>query len=248
MDRFTWNDFYTAHYKQDGLSAGDSFLPKFLEYLQPYQGRLIPISGDLSDIRSLMPFQSNIELLFVDAPKSWRMLWRVLDHVGPWLLPNAQLVFQDFFHITSRQLIWLLMSLPQIEIRTIVEKGTSAVFEAKGPIVDLEASAPQDFKKLTPTDFRRLWGRLQTELPPPRVAELAVGMALDLMDRGAHQDANDVLVEGVLQTPFEKTIVNEVRRLLRKADKEKPKLEQILDFLTERRPLEPAAGRAVDAG
>jgi hypothetical protein len=231
MDRFLWSEFYAVHYAQPGLAAGDSFLPAFLEYLAPYRDKIKPIVGELSDIGSLYASEAEIELLFVDAPKSWRMLWRVLEHLGGRFGACSQLVFQDFFHVTSRQLIWLLMSVPQLTLTTSVKAGTTAVFEASGPITDLASAAPRDMKLLTPDDLVALWGRLQSAFPAHRLAELAVGMALDLMDRGALEPASGILQAAVVETPHKESVVREVQRLIKKADGERQRLGQIQELL-----------------
>lgn len=232
MDRFVWTEFYEAHNRQPGLAAGDSFLQAFLANVAPYADRITPVVGDLADIRDLMPLPRLIELLFVDAPKSWRMLWHVLDYLGPRLLPGGRLVFQDFFHVVSRQLIWLLMSLPQLRVATVVANGTAAVFEVRAPIDDIGAAVPRDFRQVGAADLVALWERLRAEWPPARSAHIAVGIALDLLDRKAVAPACEILEAGVVRSEHRAAVVKEIDRLLRKADKEAAKLAQIRDFVT----------------
>lgn len=77
-DRFTWNSVAQRKYPEGGLQVGESFLPLFDSNLQPYRQRIMPITAELRDISSKLPISGQIELLFVDAPKSWSMLRLVL--------------------------------------------------------------------------------------------------------------------------------------------------------------------------
>jgi predicted O-methyltransferase YrrM len=252
MDRFGWTAEHARKHPEANLAPGDSFLPRFLANMGPYAGRVAAVRGDLADLGRLMPLDGPAELLFVDAPKSWRMLWRVLDHLGPRLAPGGRVVLQDFFHISSRQIIWLTARLPQLSLAAVSRTGTTAVFAVAGPVADLAAAAPRDFAALSADDLLALWPRLKAGLPAPRLGEVAVGLALDLLDRGAAGPAAAVLREGVEGGGVDGeegvdggldggAALREVQRLVRINNKEAPKLRRVAAFLEQGRPLDAAS-------
>lgn len=234
FDRFQWSQLYTDRYPHVGLSADDSFRPIFERNLSAFVDNIDFVTGELLELPALMPLpdDAQIELLFIDAPKSWRLLWSVLAHFGPHLMQRSRLAFQDFFHITSRQIIWLLASIPGFRLAALVENGTSAVFLADGPIPDLAAIVPSSMNELGTADLIALWRRLATEMPKERLGDLAAGMALDLMERGAFAEAKDVLDEGAVDQPWSADLLREVERLARVGDaKSRPMLAIIASYL-----------------
>jgi SAM-dependent methyltransferase len=218
VDRFRWSELYERRYPEIGLKAGDEFLSLFRRNLDAYAGKLTCIEAELTALSDAVPIQNNIDILFVDAPKSWSMLWAVLHHVGPHLMAGSRLVFQDFLHITSRQLIWLLASIPQLKLHRLVESGTAAAFVADGPL-DMESIAPRSINALGPADLLKIWRSVRNSLPEERSGELAVGMALDLLQKNALDDAKNVLDEAALNKPWSELVVAEVDRLIRYSDK-----------------------------
>lgn len=231
-DRFTWSSDAQRKYPEGGLAVGDSFLPLFNAGLAAYQDRITPVEAELTDISSKLPLTQNIELLFIDAPKSWSMLRNVLIHVGPKLLPGASLVFQDFLHIASRQIVWLVMSLPQFTITTTVEKGTAILCTVNEPLVDVAKAIPATMTDLSEADLMALWERGTQMLPEEKGGELAAGMALDLFARKAKKSATRVLDIGVVGKPWHDHIINRVQKLIRYGNpKNKPHLMQINKYL-----------------
>lgn len=93
MDPFQQNPLIKGRYQ-----AGDSFLPEFLRLVRPYdaQGGLCIYAGDLCR----MGWNGKaIELLVVDAMKSWELAGHVVRHFYPFLIPGKSVVFhQDFSH------------------------------------------------------------------------------------------------------------------------------------------------------
>jgi SAM-dependent methyltransferase len=234
FDRFQWSQLYTDRYPHVGLSADESFRPIFERNLSEFVGTIDFVTGELLELSTLMPLPDDaaIELLFIDAPKSWRLLWSVLAHFGPHLMPGSRLAFQDFFHITSRQIIWLLASIPGFRLTALVDNGTSAVFVADGPIPDLAGIVRSSMNELGAADLMRLWRRLATEMPKSRLGDLAAGMALDLMERGAFAEAKAVLDEGAVGQSWSADLLREVERLARVGDaKSRPMLAIIASYL-----------------
>lgn len=232
VDRFRWNELYASRYPTLGLSAGQEFLSRFRENLHEFDAKLTPIETELENLPEKLPLGEPIEILYVDAPKSWSMLWAVLRHVGPHLMPGARLVFQDFLHITSRQLIWLLFSIKQLKITTVVGSGTAAAFVAEGPITDLQAEVPPNISALTADDLMRMWRDVRATLPDERSGALAAGMALDLLQMNAADAAKQVLDEGALGKSWTEQVIADTQRQLRYADKKnRPLLMAVVAYM-----------------
>lgn len=235
-DRFTWSSDAQRKYPEGGLKVGESFLSRFKDGLAAYADRIAPIEAELTDISSRLPISRDIELLFIDAPKSWSLLRRVLIHVGPHLLPGASLVFQDFLHIASRQIVWLVMSLPQFNITTTVDKGTAILCTVTEPLLDVASAVPATLDALTESDLMALWERGTKMLPEEKGGELAAGIAMDLYSRNARKLAARVLDVGVVGKPWHDPIIGRVQKLIQFGNpKNKPPLSQIRKYLVAHR-------------
>lgn len=247
VDRFAWVDAHRKKVPEAGLAIGDSFMPLFLRNLAPWGDRVDAVQGDLANLADLVPMEGELELLVVDAPKTWRLMRRILDHVGPRLMPGARVVFQDFFHLTSRQLIWLAMMVPEFRLTTIVGDGTTAVFEASGPLGDLP-TLPRSFNAFDVAMLQGLWDRARRELPASRMGSVGVGMALDLMDRSAFGPAEAVLSSLDREGPDWAVTASHIAQLGKHDSDEGRKLRSIGAFLASGRPLAdeapPAAAKA----
>ena len=245
FDRFKWASLYAGRYPEIGLNTGDSFLHLFRENLKPYIDRITAIAGEVGDIAKALPLERDIELLFVDAPKNWELLWGVLEHVRTQMQPGSKLVFQDFFHITSRQIIWLLMSIPQLRLTRMLSFGSSVVFTIEAPIPPLDSFLPRDMQALTVSDLLTMWQRLRHEFPEQRSGALAAGMALDLLARDAVEEALAVLDEGAIGKPWQLKVADDLNRLIRPKGKDRDFLIEIGAYL--RAQIHPATTRAARA-
>lgn len=239
FDRFKWLSHYSSSYPNIPLKRQDSTLPLFRSNLLPYADKIDAIVGEILDIDQLLPLRGNIEMLFVDAPKSWRMLWTVLNHIGPRLLPGARILFKDFLHITSRQIAWLVASLPMLEATEVVNQGTAVSFVLNGRMPNFAQDVPADINKISCARLVELWKKLSLVLPESRSCELAAGLALDLLERSEWHLATQVLDQAVSESPAAPSIVAELGRLLRKSPGNKLHLMQALAYLR--------AGAAPDA-
>jgi len=240
LDRFKWSSLYASSYPSVPLKRQESTLPLFRENLFHYSANIDAVAGEIRDIEQLLPLRENIEMLFVDAPKSWRMLWTVLNHVGPRLLPGARIMFQDFLHITSRQIAWLVASLPMLEATEVVAQGTAVSFVLNGRMPNFVQEVPADIQQIPSAQLIELWEKLSAVLPEARSCELASGLALDLLERGEWDLATQVLDRAVRGSPTAPSIIAELGRLLRKSPgNAKLHLMQVLAYLRAEAP--PAA-------
>jgi len=232
VDRFTLSADGKRKWPEGGLEIGQSFLPQFQSNLSSYRTRISPVAAELRDMPTIFAVPEPIELLFVDAPKSWAMLRLLFAHLGPHLLPGATIIFQDFLHVTARGLVWLLMSLPQIKIEATVEKGESVLVTVGEPLVNILDMIPGSVKHLSVAELIQCWHRALSALPEDKMGRLSIGLAMDLVLRNATQDAFRVLNFGVAGRPWEPAIVQNLDYLMEFGDdKSRPVLATILGHL-----------------
>jgi hypothetical protein len=98
LDLFAWSEHYmsraVAGRNLPALAEGGDFLPLFLEQTRPFAARIAPRRVDLLQARWS---DGPIEILFVDAAKSWALLSAILRAFGPSLQPGqSRIVLQDF--------------------------------------------------------------------------------------------------------------------------------------------------------
>lgn len=100
-----------------GYKAGESFRPLFERYLAPLLGRITVREGfiprDLDPAREpeVYPEQQPIEVLFVDAAKTWLVHNTILRCFGRHLVPGSVLVQQDFKHFGA---YWIPLHMWQL--------------------------------------------------------------------------------------------------------------------------------------
>lgn len=232
IDRFTWGADGQRKWPEGGLTIGQSFLPQFQKNLSAYISRILPVAAELKDMPAIFAPSERIELLFVDAPKSWSMLRMLFGHLGPHLLPGASIIFQDFLHVTARGIVWLLMSMPQIKIEAAVAKGESVLVTVGEPLVNFIDEVPPSVNHLSVADLIRCWEKAVSALPEDKTGRLSIGLAMDLLLRNANQDAFRVLDMGVSGQPWEPAVVQNVDYLIEFGNrKNKAVLSTIVDHL-----------------
>ncbi|MBS7788961.1 class I SAM-dependent methyltransferase [Roseococcus sp. SDR] len=219
IDRFRWSKLYMTRYPEVPLTEGASFLEMFQANMGEHAARMTCLQAELQDLPKVFEPPAKIELLFVDAPKSWSMLRSVLEHLGPRLLPGGSVVFQDFLHITSRQLVWLLASIPELRPVRLVESGTAAVFRVEAPVNLRDQTVPRSISSLGVEELLRIWRHACDVFPAARSGELSVGMALDLLNLQADDAAEDVLAHAQA-AEANGVLADEVERLARYSDRQ----------------------------
>lgn len=218
IDRFRWSKLYATRYPEVPVKDGESFLELFRGNMGEHAAKLTCLEAELQELPKVFEPPAKIELLFVDAPKSWSMLRSVLEHLGPRLVVGGSVVFQDFLHITSRQLVWLLASIPELRPVRLVESGTAAMFRVEAPLTEFAARVPRSITSLGVEDLMRIWRDACEVFPASRGGELSVGMALDLLNLNADEAAEEVLTHARASDP-KGVLADEVERLIRFSDR-----------------------------
>jgi hypothetical protein len=102
FDLFVWDASYMARDAKLDLRDGDDFMPEFLRLTHPWADRISAKKQDLFD------FHWNggpVEILFVDAAKTWGLTNAIFQSFGPSIVPGkTRVVFQDFRY---PQTMWL---------------------------------------------------------------------------------------------------------------------------------------------
>lgn len=209
IDRFLWNDAYERK-APIGLEAGGNFKQAFLDNLARYRSHLTPIEATIADLRSSPHPGGTLELLFVDAPKSWKTMAQLCAQFLPKLLPDAAVVFQDFLHIPSQEMAWLLFSLPGVEPWLLASEGCTATFRVRQPVpADLPLFSRR-FRDLTVADVERAWGRIREAVPESHVSGLHLSMGGMLWERDQHREAVRHLESASYEQSF---VTNALRQL-----------------------------------
>ncbi|MDH3310520.1 MAG: hypothetical protein OEM95_07530 [Gammaproteobacteria bacterium] len=142
FDLFKWALSYMEESAHVDLNDGEDFLPLFIREIGDYAERIEPRREDLMRYR----WDSGpIEILFVDAAKTWELTNAILRGFGDNLIPGqSRVVLQDFrFHRTH----WLPLifdSRPDLwqEIES-VEDGTTVTFMPLKPLHELVGMNPE---------------------------------------------------------------------------------------------------------
>lgn len=229
LDRFTWSAEEAKAHPDVALGAGDSTLSLAKAAVKGHGQKVQLVAGDPNGIAELIPETGPIEQVFVSGAASWRTLWRVLNHIGPALLPEGRLTIHGVLGVAGRQGAWLLGALPQLRLLEASEEADIAVFAVLAPLADFAAHAPQNMRELPTKRLLECWGALATALPELHRATLATGLAMDLLDRGETGRATAVLAESVRSSAQLPAILASLSRLLRKSGR--PARDRLLQVI-----------------
>ncbi|MBK8976383.1 MAG: tetratricopeptide repeat protein [Planctomycetes bacterium] len=129
-DLFSWSRSYMPGYCDVELPDGADFMPLFREQTAAYR--------DLIDVRQMDLTRAEwsgepIELLFVDAAKSWELLNEILRVFAPCLEPGvSRVVLQDFRHAPTYFIPLVFDGRPDLwEEVEAVDHGTTVTFRLR---------------------------------------------------------------------------------------------------------------------
>lgn len=153
--------------KPFGLSAGEDFRPKYeklhksrLDRISIRQG-WIPENADATSQRELYPEQRPIDLLFVDAAKTWGVHRTILSAFARHLKKGGVIVQQDFLDVQTSWLpvhMWQLRSV--FRPLDLVRESPSMAFECVGDPAEVVDGA-WDIERFRDRDTREdLWQQI----------------------------------------------------------------------------------------
>lgn len=175
FDLFRWDRTSMEPSAQENLRDGADFLPVFMREIGPYAPWIQPQKCDLLHY---CWDGGPIEILFVDAAKSWELLNSILIGFGDALVPGqSRVVLQDFRFYGTHWLPLVFDSRPDLwkEVES-VEEGTTVTFmllkELLGP-AGIHSDYSDDAFPVQSAEYL-LRSRIAREIPANRNLILAI--------------------------------------------------------------------------
>lgn len=141
FDLFSWDPRYMEAAAHENLKEGDDFRHLFVREVGDYISWIEPEKLDLINASWN---GGPIEILFVDAAKTWALTNAILRGFGPHLVPGrSRVVLQDFRHYTAHWLPLIFDSRPDIwKEAESVEDGSTVTFIPLKPLDGLAGIDP----------------------------------------------------------------------------------------------------------
>ena len=136
FDRFEWDTDYMSPIYDGKLEDGEDFLPVFRQLTAPWAHR---IDVEKQDLLQYQWNRGPIELLVVDAAKTWELTNSILRGFGPALIPGkSRVLFQDFNYEYCHWLPLLIDSRPDLwEEAEATDGGWTATFRPRRELFTL---------------------------------------------------------------------------------------------------------------
>ncbi len=136
FDRFEWDTDYMSPIYNVELGDGEDFLPVFRQLTVPWAHR---IEVEKQDLLQYQWNRGPIELLVVDAAKTWELTNSILRGFGPALIPGkSRVLFQDFNYEYCHWLPLLIDSRPDLwEEAEATDGGWTATFRPRRELFTL---------------------------------------------------------------------------------------------------------------
>ncbi|MEO8368875.1 MAG: tetratricopeptide repeat protein [Candidatus Solibacter sp.] len=169
IDLFQWEPVYMESVSGAGLAHGQDFLPLFEQETAEYSAWIRPLKQDLTTFSWA---GGPIEILFVDAAKSWELTNAIFRSFGPFLEPGkTRVVLQDFRYHETHFLPLIFDSRPDLweEIES-VDEGHTVTFLPLRPLTGpagIQTDYSEDSFPL-PVAERLLKNRIAVEEPSQR--------------------------------------------------------------------------------
>lgn len=216
FDRFLWAAYMDPHVAQTELAGryrpGDNFLDEFQRRVAPWRQRIEVCAGDLS---AATWSGGPIELLVVDAMKSWELSSVIAKAFYPALVPGrSRLIHQDFAHFATP---WIPLAMHRLQnclqpVRHVANSGTVEFLCQATPTTDelrraAERSA-EESEIAAAFDFAR---RITDRSAWPH---LDAAQALALAATGHHDRWPTALAQARREHPHRGELFDEVARQL----------------------------------
>ena len=179
-------DFYASDSKT--FHSG-SLLPDFIRLNQKYLNQIVPCAGDFMKMRW---GSKPIEILMIDAAKSWELNHAHVSRLFPHLLPGRSIVIQQDY--LNWHEYWTILTMEyfanKFELQQVVY-GCSAVFLCTAPIEQAEAN---EAIGALPTDRKiSLLMSAISKAPAECLQAMKCALASLLIDEGRIESAGSVI-------------------------------------------------------
>jgi hypothetical protein len=185
FDRFRWNPAFASSIKiaDVQLPDGGDFRPYFEANVRPVYPH---VAASKTTIDELAWDGGPIEILFVDAPKTFADLAKTLFVFGPHLaVGRSLLILQDFFFTPAYPISMTIAAMSEsIRLVHTVAGSSTAAFLLEAPLpTDV---VPDTWKYWTMSDERvdELWRALVAKFPDDKKSLLEPALAFYYFDRG----------------------------------------------------------------
>ncbi len=192
FDRFRWNPTFASSIKiaDVRLPDGGDFIPYFLANVLPVYPH---VHATKTTIEALEWDGGPIEILFVDAPKTFADLTKTLLVFGPHLTVGRSLVvLQDFFFTPAYPISMTVATMADsVRLVHTVSGASTAAFVLERPLpTDV---VPDEWKYWEMSDDRveELWDGLVAKLPDEEKSLLEPALAFYYFDQGKIDKARD---------------------------------------------------------
>jgi hypothetical protein len=193
FDRFTWKSAFSDSITVADvrLPDGGDFMPYFLANVRPVYPHVVATKTTIDELRWN---GGPIEILFIDAPKTFADLTRTLFVFGPHLTPRRSLVIMQDFFFTPAYPISLCVAMMGDSIRLVhtVAEASSAAFVLERPLPD---HVPASWKYWAMRDERltERWTEFVAKLPEDERSLVDPALAFYFFDKGELERAGEHL-------------------------------------------------------
>ncbi|HET6204210.1 MAG TPA: class I SAM-dependent methyltransferase [Planctomycetota bacterium] len=189
LDLFAWRRGYMEETAPLDLPEGADFEPHFRRYTAPLAAWIDVRKADLLSTRWE---GGEIEILFVDAAKSWELTKAFLAEFGPHLVPGeSRVVLQDYRHWYTHWLPLVFESRPdEWEEVESVERGTTVTFRPLRPLTrGGELARPCSEESFAMASARAIFGRRMEREGGRNGAWLALGLYRKALIEDSREEA-----------------------------------------------------------
>ncbi|MGB5685429.1 MAG: hypothetical protein WBM35_06445 [Candidatus Electrothrix sp.] len=133
FDLFTWDSSYMEIETVEARKNGEDFFQDFLRETREYNNWIVPLRRDLTEY---VWDGGPIEILFVDAAKTWELTNAIIRGFGAYLVPGrSRIILQDFRWPTVHWLPLIFDSRPDLwEETESTDYGTTVTFTPLKPL------------------------------------------------------------------------------------------------------------------
>ncbi len=194
FDDYTWRPGMEVKTNID-LAFGESFMPFFLQNTAPLAAHITANAASAAKLgwpRDATGTEDRIEILVVDAPKSWKGMRLLFQQLSPYFIPGKTIVtLQDYLLFGSFEIAMFAASVAWLTPVWVTREGCSVAFRVGVDATALDDSAARTYRGMTADQIVALWDRILRPLPPEASRKLAPALPLVLWDMGFRDIAED---------------------------------------------------------
>jgi hypothetical protein len=225
FDRFRWNPAFSSSITiaDVRLPDGGDFMPYFLANVEPVYPHVVVTKTTIDELQW---DGGPIEILFIDAPKSFADLTRTLFVFAPHLAVGRSLVIMQDFFFTPAYPISLCVAMMGDSIRLVhtVAGASTAAFVLERPLPDRVVPDAWKYWAMSDEHVVERWHALIAKLPQDEKSLLDPALAFYYLDRGKLDKARAHLRQIEFSSFGQKRL-----EFLRDSDSWGPRVAQMLE-------------------